>query len=52
MAEEVSLWGPPAECVKGLKQVVAAGARMPMLNSVFDELEHLEVFASEIAPKL
>jgi len=52
MAEEVSVWGPPSECVEGLDQVVVAGACMFMLNPVFDELEHLEVFASEIAPKL
>ena len=52
MAEEVSVWGPPEECVAGLKQVVAGGAGMLMLNSVFDEMEHLEVFASAIAPKL
>ena len=52
MAEEVSVWGPPDECVAGLKQVVAGGAGMLMLNPVFDEMEHLEVFASEIAPKL
>lgn len=52
MAEEVSVWGPPDECVAGLKQVVAGGAGMLMLNPVFDEMEHLEVFASAIAPKL
>ncbi len=52
MAEEVSVWGPPDECVAGLKQAVAGGAGMLMLNPVFDEMEHLEVFASEIAPKL
>lgn len=52
MAEEVSVWGPPDECVAGLKQVVAGGAGMLMLNPVFDEMEHLEVFAAEIAPKL
>ncbi|HET8578072.1 MAG TPA: LLM class flavin-dependent oxidoreductase [Methylomirabilota bacterium] len=52
MAEEVSVWGPVDECVEGLRQVLAAGARMLMLNPVFDEMEHLEQFASEIAPKL
>jgi hypothetical protein len=31
---------------------VAAGARLVMLNPVFDEMEHLERFAAEIAPKL
>ena len=52
MAEEVSVWGPAEECVEGLKQVVAAGAGLLMLNPVFDEMEQLEVFASEIGPKL
>ncbi|HEX9419092.1 MAG TPA: LLM class flavin-dependent oxidoreductase [Methylomirabilota bacterium] len=52
MAEEVSVWGPPEECVAGLQQVIAAGAGMVMLNPVFDDMEHLEIFASEIAPKL
>ncbi len=52
MAEEVSVWGPPGECVEALKQVVAAGAGLLMLNPVFDELEQLELFASEIGPKL
>jgi hypothetical protein len=32
--------------------VIAAGAGMLMLNPVFDDLEHPETFASEIAPKL
>ncbi len=52
MAEEVSVWGPPEECVAGLQQVIAAGAGMVMINPVFDDMEHLEIFASEIAPKL
>lgn len=52
MAEEVSVWGAPDECVEGLRQVVAAGARMLMLNPVFDEMEHVEQFAAELAPKL
>ena len=49
---EVSVWGSPEECVAGLRQVIAAGAGMLMLNPVFDDLEHPETFASEIAPKL
>ena len=52
MAEEVSVWGPPEECIAGLQQVIAAGASMIMLNPVFDDMEHLEIFASAIAPKL
>ncbi|HEV8438225.1 MAG TPA: LLM class flavin-dependent oxidoreductase [Methylomirabilota bacterium] len=52
MAEEVSVWGSPDECVERLREVAAAGARLLMLNPVFDEMEHLEQFASEIAPHL
>jgi len=52
MAEQVSIWGAPAECLDRLAEVVAGGARLVMLNPVFDEAEHLEVFASEIVPKL
>ena len=32
--------------------VVNAGARLLLLNPVFDELEHLERFAADIAPRL
>ncbi len=52
MAEEVSVWGPPEECVERLREVVSAGARLLLLNPVFDEMEHLEQFASVIAPAL
>jgi probable F420-dependent oxidoreductase len=52
MAEDVSVWGPPGECAAVLRQIVDAGAGMLMLNPVFDEMEHLEIFASEIATKL
>ena len=52
MAEEVSVWGPHDECAERLREVVAAGARLLLLNPVFDEPEHLEQFASAIAPAL
>jgi probable F420-dependent oxidoreductase len=52
MAEEVSVWGPPEECVDRLRDVAAAGAGLLMLNPVFDEMEHLEGFASVVAPGL
>ncbi len=52
LAEEVSVWGPPEECVERLHEVVTAGARLVMLHPVFDELEHLDLFAAVIAPKL
>ena len=52
LAARVAVWGGPAECVEGLREIVEGGARFLMLNSVFDELDQLERFASEIAPKL
>jgi probable F420-dependent oxidoreductase len=52
MAEEVSVFGSKDECVAGLKDVVAVGARLLLLNPVFDEMEHLEQLASEIGPAL
>jgi probable F420-dependent oxidoreductase len=52
LAAEVSVWGSPAECLDQLGQVVAAGAGLVMLNPVFDDMEHLEVFAAEFLGKL
>jgi probable F420-dependent oxidoreductase len=52
LAERVSVWGSVDDCVQGLAEVVAGGARLLVLNPVFDELEHLERFAADIGPKL
>jgi probable F420-dependent oxidoreductase len=52
LAAEVSVFGSVDECVAGLRAISAAGARLLMLNPVFDELEHLETIAAEVAPRL
>ncbi|MGH7312510.1 MAG: LLM class flavin-dependent oxidoreductase [Candidatus Rokuibacteriota bacterium] len=52
LAGQVAVYGGVDECLDGLGRVVRAGARLLMLNPVFDEMEHLERFASELAPKL
>jgi len=52
LATEVSVWGPVEACLDGLARVAAAGARLIMLNPIFDELEHLERFAADLAPRL
>ena len=52
LAAEVSVWGDPGECLDRLSEITAAGVGFLMLNPVFDELEHLDQFASEIAAKL
>jgi probable F420-dependent oxidoreductase len=52
LAQEAAVWGPSDECVARLREVIAGGARFLLLHPVFDELDHLERFAADIAPKL
>ena len=52
MAVRVSLWGSLAECLDKLGDLTRAGAQHLMLNPVFDEMEHLELLAQEVLPKL
>jgi probable F420-dependent oxidoreductase len=52
LAAEVSVWGSVDDCVAGLREVLAAGARLLVLNPVFDELAQLELLAAEVAPRL
>jgi alkanesulfonate monooxygenase SsuD/methylene tetrahydromethanopterin reductase-like flavin-dependent oxidoreductase (luciferase family) len=52
LAAEVSVWGSADQCAAGLREVVAAGARLVMLNPVFDELEQLETLVADVVPRL
>jgi probable F420-dependent oxidoreductase len=52
MASRVSIWGSRAECIDKLGQLVSAGAQHLLLNPVFDEMEHLEILAGDVIPKL
>ncbi len=52
LAEKVSVWGGPQECLDRLTEIVAGGAGFLILNPVFDEADQLERLAAEIAPKL
>jgi alkanesulfonate monooxygenase SsuD/methylene tetrahydromethanopterin reductase-like flavin-dependent oxidoreductase (luciferase family) len=52
LAAEVSVWGSPDQVVAGLREVAAAGARILMLNPVFDEVAQLETLAAEVVPRL
>jgi probable F420-dependent oxidoreductase len=52
MATQVSIWGGLQECLDKLGELVRAGARHLLLNPVFDEMEHLELLAQEIVPRL
>lgn len=49
---EVAVYGDVDTCLEGLHRIIDAGARMLLLNPVADEMEHLERFAAEVAPKL
>ena len=44
--------GPPVACVRGLREVAAAGAGLILLSALFDEPEQMERLAAEIIPQL
>jgi len=50
--EGVAVFGPPAACVAGLREVANAGAEMILLNPMFDEAEQMERLAAEVIPRL
>jgi probable F420-dependent oxidoreductase len=48
----VAVAGPPSECVRGLREVAAAGAELIQLNPMFDDMEQMERLAGEVIPGL
>ena len=44
--------GPPEACVRGLREVAAAGAGLILLSALFDEPEQMERLATEVVPQL
>lgn len=52
LAEQVSVWGDAEACLAELRRIVDGGAQFLMLHPVFDEEEHLEIFANDIGPRL
>jgi probable F420-dependent oxidoreductase len=52
MASRVSIWGDPTECIDRLGELIHAGAQHLLLNPVFDEMELMEVLASDVIRKL
>ncbi|MQF68918.1 LLM class flavin-dependent oxidoreductase [SAR202 cluster bacterium AD-804-J14_MRT_500m] len=52
LGSSVSVWGSEARVAEGLAEVVDAGARMLMINSVFDHMFHLETLRSSVLPKI
>jgi probable F420-dependent oxidoreductase len=47
---EVSVAGPPAMCVEGLRDVADAGAELILLNPLVDDAEQMERLAAEVVP--
>ena len=52
MAPRVAVWGGVNECLDRVAEIVSHGAEHLLLNSTFDDMEHLELFAKEIVPHL
>jgi probable F420-dependent oxidoreductase len=48
----VSVFGPPDDCVRGLRDVAAAGAELILVNPLFDDEEQMERLAGEVIPQL
>ncbi|HEY3955055.1 MAG TPA: LLM class flavin-dependent oxidoreductase [Streptosporangiaceae bacterium] len=49
---DVAVAGTAGDCVAGLRDVAAAGARMILLNPLFDEAEQMQRLAAEVIPRL
>jgi probable F420-dependent oxidoreductase len=48
----VAVFGPPDACVRGLREVAAAGAELILLNPLFDDAQQMERLAAEVAPQV
>jgi alkanesulfonate monooxygenase SsuD/methylene tetrahydromethanopterin reductase-like flavin-dependent oxidoreductase (luciferase family) len=48
----VTVTGPPAACIRGIREVADAGAELILLTALFDETEQMERLAAEIIPHL
>lgn len=49
---DVSVWGPPEQCVAGLRSVQAAGAETIVLNPIEDFVAQLERLTDDVIPNL
>jgi probable F420-dependent oxidoreductase len=52
LGPKVSIWGSSSECAEKIQEIVQAGAQHIVFNPIFDEMEHLEICATEIMPHL
>ncbi|MBO0810042.1 MAG: LLM class flavin-dependent oxidoreductase [Actinobacteria bacterium] len=50
--EAAAVAGTVADCVGGLREVVAAGAELILFTAMYDQAEHAERLAAEVIPQL
>lgn len=50
--EAAAIAGPPADCVRELREVAAAGAELILCTALYEPAEHAERIAAEIIPQL
>jgi probable F420-dependent oxidoreductase len=48
----VAVYGTPEDCVRGLREVAAAGAKLILLNPLDRELEQMEWLAEAVLPRV
>ena len=48
----VAVYGPPAKVAEGVREVIAAGAELVLLNPLYDDAEQMERLATEVLPLL
>ena len=44
----VAVYGPPAACISGLREVADAGAELIQLRLLYDDAEQMERLAAEV----
>jgi len=52
LAPRVAVYGAERECTDKLAEIISAGATLPILNPVFDEMDHLDLLAEAVVPAL
>jgi probable F420-dependent oxidoreductase len=52
MADQVTVCGSEQECIDGLGEIIQGGAGLLILNPLFEMMDHLELLAHDIVPKL
>jgi alkanesulfonate monooxygenase SsuD/methylene tetrahydromethanopterin reductase-like flavin-dependent oxidoreductase (luciferase family) len=50
--EAAAVAGTPADCLRQLREVAAAGAELILFTPLFDQAEHAERLAAEVLPQL